>query len=172
MKAEISGGVKVLSPSLMRSTSPAARSSASRKGNSFSSSLHVLDAAAHEAFHAVHRALRRLDQILARGAAHNDLAVLVQRDDRRHQVQTVLAGNHDRTVAFHVGHQRVGGAQIDADNAFVGHSLFAIRRSLLAIRFSQSVRRTASCSLPSSCALVLRQSSQTRYAHAADILAD
>ena len=83
--------------------------------------LHILDAAAHEALDAVHGALRRLDQILARGAAHNDLAVLVQRDDRRHQVQSVFAGDHDRTVAFHVGHQRVGGAQIDSDDAFVWH---------------------------------------------------
>ena len=83
---------------------------------------HILDVAAHEALDAVHGALWCLDQILARSAADNDLAVLIQRDDRRHQVQAVLAGNDDRTVAFHVGHQRVGGAQIDSDNAFVSHS--------------------------------------------------
>src|SRR5208337_2427201 len=83
--------------------------------------LDVFNAAAHQALHAVDCALRRLDQILTCGAANNDLAAFVQRDDRRHQVQSVLAGNDDRTVARHIRHQRVGGAQIDPDDAFIRH---------------------------------------------------
>ena len=97
--------------------------------------LDVLDAAAHQALHAVDSAFRRFDQVFARRIANDDLAVLVERHHRRHQVQSVLAGNDDRTVALHEGHQRVGGAQIDADDAFVCHcSLFAARSSPFALR--------------------------------------
>ena len=75
MKAEISGGVKVLSPSLMRSTSPGCRSSARRNGKQLQLLLDIFDAAPHQALDRVDGALGSLDQILARRVADDDLIV-------------------------------------------------------------------------------------------------
>ena len=54
--------------------------------------LYVFDAAAHQALHAVHGALRSLDQVLAGGVADDDLVVLVEGDDRRHEIQPSSPG--------------------------------------------------------------------------------
>ena len=48
MNAEISGGVKVFCPSVMRRTSPACRSSRQVEGKKLQLVLNVLDAAAHQ----------------------------------------------------------------------------------------------------------------------------
>ena len=79
--------------------------------------LNVFDAAAHEALDAVHRALGSLDEIFAGGVADDDLVALVEGDDRGHEIQAVFAGDDDGTVVLHVGDQRVGGAEIDSDDA-------------------------------------------------------
>ncbi len=88
-------------------------------GKSFSSSWMSSTAAAHEALDGIDGALWSFDQILAGGVADDDLVVLVfvecERDDRRNEIQPVFSGDDDRSVALHVGHERVRGAEIDAD---------------------------------------------------------
>ena len=85
--------------------------------------LHIFDAPAHKALDAVDGALGRFDEIFTGGVAHDDLVALVEGDDRRHKVQSVFAGDDDRTVVLHVGDQRVGGAEIDSDDAVSSHRL-------------------------------------------------
>ena len=79
--------------------------------------LNVFDAAAHQALDAIHCALGSLDQIFAGGIADDDLVVLIERDDRGHEVQPIFAGDDDGAVLLHVRDQRVGGAEVDSDNA-------------------------------------------------------
>ena len=73
MNAEISGGVNSRSPRPIRTTPPA--SPPTRNGNSRASSLHVVDALAHEALHRIDGALRVGQQPPLRLAADVDRAV-------------------------------------------------------------------------------------------------
>ena len=84
----------------------------------------VLDAAAHQAFDAVDRVIGRFDQILARGIADDNLAIGIKGDDGRQQVGAVLARDHAGPIACHIGDQRIGSAEIDADDAGAGHKVY------------------------------------------------
>ena len=83
--------------------------------------LNVFNSASHEAFDRVDGALRGFDQRIARGIADDGLIVLVERHHRRHQIRAVFAGNDDRAVPLHERHERVRGAEIDADDAIRCH---------------------------------------------------
>ena len=83
--------------------------------------LDVFHAASHEAFDGVDGALRRFDQGVARGIADDGLVVRVERDHRGEKIQAILARNYDRGLPLHEGHQGVGGAEVDADDAIKGH---------------------------------------------------
>jgi hypothetical protein len=83
--------------------------------------LYVLDAAPHQTLDRVNRPLRRFDQILARGVTHYDLVLLVECHHRRHKVQPVFSRDDDRGIPLHVGHERVRGAEIDADDVVRRH---------------------------------------------------
>ena len=95
--------------------------------------LNVFDTTAHEALNRIDGALGRFDQVDARGIADDGFAILVESDDRGHQIRAVLARNDDResgvpsapgfgvsgcTVAFHVGYQRIRGAEVNTNDAF------------------------------------------------------
>ena len=82
MNAEISGGVNVLLPSLMRSTSPGCDVVGEAEREELQLVLNVFDAAAHQALDAVHGAFGSFDQVLAGCIADNDLVAFIQRDDR------------------------------------------------------------------------------------------
>ena len=83
--------------------------------------LDIFDAAPHQALDRINRALRRFDQIPARGVAHDDLVVFVERHHRGHKVQPVFSGDDGRRIPLHVGHERVRGAEIDADDVVSCH---------------------------------------------------
>ena len=83
--------------------------------------LDVFNAAAHQALDRVDGAFRGLDQISARGIADDGLTVFVERDDRRDEIQTIVARDHDRVLPLHEGHERIRGAQVDADDAISCH---------------------------------------------------
>ncbi len=78
--------------------------------------LDVFDATSHEALDRVDGALRRFDQISASRVADYRLIVFVERDDRGNQVRAVIARDHDRGVPLHERHERVRGAEVDADD--------------------------------------------------------
>ena len=117
MSAEISGGVKVLSPSVMRRTSPGLQIVGEAEGEQLQFFLNVFDAASHEALDGVDGAFRRFDQRIARGVADDRMVVGVERDHRGHQVQAVVAGDDDRGIPLHEGHEGIRGAEVDADDA-------------------------------------------------------
>src|SRR5208282_3962964 len=83
--------------------------------------LYILEAAAHQTLDRINRPLRRFDQIPARGIADYDLVVLVERDHREDKVQPIFSGDDDRRIPLHVGHERVRGAEIDADDVVSCH---------------------------------------------------
>ena len=81
--------------------------------------LDVLDAATHQPLNRVDRALRGLDQVLARRVADNDLAARIERHQRGDEVRPIFAGDDlGRAVCPHERHQRVRGSEIDSDDAF------------------------------------------------------
>ncbi len=84
--------------------------------------LNVFDAASHQAFDRVDGAVGSLDQIFARGIADDGLIVCVERDHRRDEIQAVVAGDDDRGLPLHEGHERVRGAEVDADDAISCHN--------------------------------------------------
>jgi hypothetical protein len=47
--------------------------------------------------------------------------VLVERYHRGHKVQPVFSGDDDGGIPLHVGHERVRGAEIDADDVVRSH---------------------------------------------------
>ena len=123
MSAEISGGVKVLSPSVMRDFAGLhVFGEAEWKELQFFPD--VFDAASHQAFDGVDGALGAFDQGIARGIADDGLVVSIECDHRGKQIQAVVAGNYDRGIPLHKGHQGVGGAEVDADDAIHSHELF------------------------------------------------
>jgi len=83
----------------------------------------VFDAAAHEALDGIDGALWSLDQILARRVADDDLIATIQRDDRRDEIQPVLARDHDRAFPLHESHERIRGSEINSDDAVRWHLL-------------------------------------------------
>ena len=83
--------------------------------------LYIFAASAHEALDGVHGALGRFDQILAGRVADYDLIIFIERNDRGHEVQAVVSRNYYGRVSLHVGHERVRGAEIDADDVVSGH---------------------------------------------------
>ena len=126
MKAEISGGVKVFCPSVMRRTSPGLQIFRQTKWKQLEFFANVFNAAAHETLYRVDGALGSLDQIFAGGIADDDLIALIEGDNRGDEVQSVLARDHDRALPLHESHQGVGGSEIDADDAIGGHKHSAI----------------------------------------------
>ena len=121
MNAEISGGVKVFSPERDAQDFSGLQIFRQVKRKQLELFANVLEAASHQAFDRVDGTLRSLDQILAGGVADDDLIALIERDDRRDEVQSVLAGDHDRALPLHESHERVRGSEIDADDAVRSH---------------------------------------------------
>ena len=121
MSAEISGGVKVLSPSVMRRTSPGLHVFGEAEGEELQFVLNVFNAASHQAFDGIDGAFRRFDQRIAGGVSDDRLVVGVECDHRGKQVQAIVAGDYDRGIPLHEGHQGIGGAQVDADDAIRCH---------------------------------------------------
>ena len=95
----------------------------------------VLDAAAHEALHRIHRARRRRQQPALRLASDEDRAVLVDRHDRRHEGVARRVTDHLRHTVAHVGDEAVGGAEIDADD-FTHAVVYGLRSSVFGRRWS------------------------------------
>ncbi len=91
------------------------------KGEELQFFLNVVNPASHQAFDRVDGALRRLSEVIARRISDDRLVVLVQRDDRWHKIRSIVAGDYDRTLPLHKGHERVRGAQVDADDAIRSH---------------------------------------------------
>ena len=83
--------------------------------------LNVLNAASHQAFDRVDGTLRRFGEIFARGIANYGLIVLVERDDRRNEIRAIVAGDDDRALPLHEGHEGIRGAQVDTDDAIRSH---------------------------------------------------
>ncbi len=113
MNAEISGGVKVFSPSVTRITD--SLSSAMWNGKSFSSSCNVCDAAAHQALDGVDGAVGMIDQFLARRVADDRDRRPARAKRRWDQLVAVLAQDHFGRGQVHPRDQAVGGAEVDAD---------------------------------------------------------
>ena len=72
--------------------------------------LNVLNPAPHKAFDGIDGTLWSLNQVLAGGAADHRLIVFVERHHRGDKIQPILAGDYDRALPLHIGHQRVRGA--------------------------------------------------------------
>jgi hypothetical protein len=87
----------------------------------FQFGLNVVNPASHEAFDRVDGALRRFGEMLTRGISDDRLIVLVERDDRRDEIRTVVAGDHDGAPPLHEGHERIRGAEVDSDDAISCH---------------------------------------------------
>ena len=66
-------------------------------------------------------AFRRFREVFARGIADDGLILLVERHDRRDKIRTIVAGDHDRALPLHKGHERIRGAQVDADDEVRSH---------------------------------------------------
>jgi hypothetical protein len=76
--------------------------------------LHLGEFAADEALGGEHRVARVRDGLTLGGLADQPLAGLGEGDDRRSRAGALSVGDDHRLAAFHHGHARVGGAQIDA----------------------------------------------------------
>jgi len=50
------------------------------------------------------------------------MIVRVERDHRRKKIQAVVARDYNRNIPLHEGHERIRGAQIDADDAISSHA--------------------------------------------------
>ena len=74
--------------------------------------------AAHEPLDRVDRPRRVGDRLPAGGLADEDVALVGERDDARRQAVAFRVRDDLRLVAFHHGDDRVGRAQVDADNFF------------------------------------------------------
>ena len=109
----------------MRRTSPRLKIFRQLKRKEFEFVLHIFETAAHQTLDRVNCALRRFDQILACGVADYYLIVLVlierEGHDRGHQIQPVFSRDHDRGIPLHIGHERIRGAEIDADDVVNAH---------------------------------------------------
>ena len=77
---------------------------------------HVVHVAAHEPLHGVDAAGRRGQQATLCLATDEHRAILVERDNRRHQRVSGRITDHHRPLVAHVGDEAVGGAEIDADD--------------------------------------------------------
>src|SRR5476651_1301338 len=110
--AEISGGVNSLSPTPMRSA-PFAADAEREMARLFP---HVVAPLAHEELHGVDGALRVGQEAALRLAPDVRRAAFVERDDRRHQAVALPIANDQRHAVLDVRDQRVGGAEIDADD--------------------------------------------------------
>ncbi len=74
--------------------------------------------AAHEPLDRVDGPRRVGHRLPPRGLADQDVALVGERDDARREAVAFGIRDHLRFFAFHHGHDRVGGAQVDADNFF------------------------------------------------------
>src|SRR5438270_1357802 len=70
-----------------------------------------------------------LNPQLADVTAYDELPVAVQRNHRWNKVGAVLTGNHDGRATLHIGDEGVRSAEINSDNAVVGHSV--LRQGLI-----------------------------------------
>jgi hypothetical protein len=80
--------------------------------------LHFLlgELAADQALDGVQRVARVGDRLALGAGADEDLAVLLVGNDRRRGACTFAVLDHLGGVAFHDGHARIRGAQVDADD--------------------------------------------------------
>ena len=117
MSAEISGGVNVFVAQLDAEHFAGLQVFGEAEGEELQFFLNVFNPASHEAFDRVDGALGRFGEIFARGIADDGLIVLVERDDRRDEIRAIVAGDYDRALPLHEGHERIRGAQVDADDA-------------------------------------------------------
>ena len=79
----------------------------------------LLELAADEALDRLDRVLRVGDRLVLRGLAHDALAVLAERDDRRRGAIAFGVDDDGRLAALEDGHRRVGGTEVDTEN--LGH---------------------------------------------------
>ena len=75
-----------------------------------------VELAAHEALDREDRVLGVGDRLALGDLADQPLAGLGEGDDRRRQASAFRVGDDDRFAAFHDGDDRVGRAQVDADD--------------------------------------------------------
>ena len=87
----------------------------------------LFEAAAHQTLDGIDDALRRFNERFARAVAHRDRRPAaacgdgIERNDRRHKIRAVHAGNDHRLVALHVGDEGIRGSQVDADDVPFRH---------------------------------------------------
>ena len=77
---------------------------------------HLVELAAHEPLDREDGVLGIGDRLALRHLADQPLTRLGEGDDRRRQPAAFRVGDDDRFAAFHDGDNRVGGAQVDADD--------------------------------------------------------
>ncbi|KAF4530304.1 hypothetical protein B566_EDAN018442 [Ephemera danica] len=90
--------------------------------------LHFLfsELAPDQALGGVHRVARVRDRLALGAGAHEHFAVFLVGNDRGRGARTLAVLDHLGGVAFHDGHARVGGAQVDADD--LSHFLWLLKR--------------------------------------------
>jgi hypothetical protein len=77
---------------------------------------HFVEAAAHEALDGVNGVISVDDGLALGGQAHQAFAVAVEGDYRRQQARALGRGDNGGVAAFHDGHHRVGGTEVDTDD--------------------------------------------------------
>ena len=92
-------------------------------GNPFQLFLNLAELTAHEAFDGIDSVARVSYRLPLGGLADQAFAGLSEGDDGRRRALTFGILEHHRIAAFHDGHARVGGAQINA-NYFCHKNLF------------------------------------------------
>ncbi len=86
--------------------------------------LHVGEVAPHQPFHGIHSVFGVLQQHVPRRIPHGPAVVvalgnvIAECHHTRHDRRPILARNHGRLIALHIGHQRICRTQVDANHAF------------------------------------------------------
>ena len=130
VKAEISGGVYSLVADL--DLHVVFRPADHLVGHDLLFGGHFVVPPAHESLDRIDRAERVGDRLPPGRLAHDGLALVGERDDAGRQPVALGVGNDLGLFAFHHGHDRVRGAQVDSDDFFaLSHDCLLLSSSAL-----------------------------------------